>query len=59
MTGKTWGIIALTVVLVVFGVIAATAKTTTKTKTGPSSTEVGGVGDSILSAACAALGIKC
>lgn len=59
MTTKQWGILGLVVALIAFIVIAATAKTVTETKSGPTKTETGGVGNSILQAACAALKIKC
>lgn len=59
MDKKTIGIIAIVVIASVFGIYSATAKNKTETITGGGSTSTGGVGTSILSGACAALGIKC
>lgn len=59
MNKSTIAIIGLTVIAAVFGLYAAFAKTTTTVDKGDSSHEVGGVGDSILTSACAIIGIKC
>lgn len=59
MNKATVAIIGLTIIAALFGLYAAFAKTETTIEKDPSQHEVGGVGDDILSAACAALGIKC
>lgn len=54
-----YGIIALTVVAAVFGLIVAFSKNEQTSTIGGTSTSTGGIGETFLSAACAAFGIKC
>lgn len=59
MNAKVVAIISIAVIAALFGLYSIAAKTSTSTTTGPASTTTGGVGQTILTGLCAALGIKC